>query len=194
MKRLLLAAALAASSFAAAAPASAASYDIDPTHTQVQFTYSHFGFLNITGRFDQVSGTFDFDPANPTASSIEVEIPVSSISTGVEALDEHLQRDDFFDVAQFPTASFRSTSVEAAGEGQLKVAGDLTIHGVTAPMVLDVTINGVGNHPMKGIPAAGFDATATISRTAFGVGKYAPAVGDEVTLRITLEATATQAE
>lgn len=185
-RRLVLATLIAAASFSAQA---ADKYDIDPTHTQVQFTYNHMGFSNITGRFDEVSGDFQFDAADPTQSSVSITIPVASISTGVDKLDEHLLKADFFDATQFPTATFKSTAVTAAGEGKLAVAGDLTIHGVTRPVVLDVTINGVGEHPMRKLPAAGFDARATIKRSDFGVGAYVPAVGDEVTLSITVEAT-----
>ena len=184
-RRLALSALLAVATFPALA---AEKYEIDPTHTQVQFTYSHLGFSNITGRFDQVQGDFRFDIADPTQSSVSITIPVQSISTGVDKLDEHLLKADFFDAAQFPTATFTSTGVTAAGEGKLAVAGDLTIHGVTRPVVLDVTINKIGEHPMRKRPAAGFDARATLKRSDFGVGAYVPMVGDEVTLSITVEA------
>lgn len=185
-QRLALASLLAVAAFGVQA---ADKYDIDPTHTQVEFTYSHMGFSNITGRFDTVEGDFLFDPADPTKSSVSITIPVSSMSTGVAKLDEHLQKPDFFDAATFPTATFRSTGVTAAGEGRLKVAGDLTIHGVTRPVVLDVTINKIGEHPMAKVPAAGFDATTTILRSDYGVGGYVPVVGDEVRIDITVEAT-----
>ena len=183
-KRLALASLLALATFAAQA---ADTYTIDPTHTQVEFTYSHFGFSNITGRFDAIESEFLFDPADPTQSSVKVTIPVASISTGVEKLDTHLLSADFFDAEKYPTAIFVSTGVTAAGEGQLKVAGDLTIHGITRPVVLDVTVNKVGEHPMAKTPAAGFDARTVIKRSDFGVGGYAPAVSDEVTIEITVE-------
>jgi polyisoprenoid-binding protein YceI len=170
-------------------PALAAdTYKIDPTHTQVEFTFSHFGFSNITGRFDKVESEFAFDPADPAQSSVKVTIPVDSISTGVAKLDEHLLSADFFDAAKYPTATFTSTGVTAAGEGKLAVAGDLTIHGVTKPVVMDVTINKVAVHPMSKKPAAGFDASFDVIRSDFGVGGYAPAVSDEVRIEITLEA------
>ena len=104
-QRLALASLLAFAAFGAQA---ADKYDIDPTHTQVEFTYSHMGFSNITGRFDTVQGEFLFDPANPTQSSVNITIPVDSISTGVEKLDEHLLKADFFDAATYPTAAPRS--------------------------------------------------------------------------------------
>ncbi len=184
-KQIALASVLALSSFAAQA---AGNYTIDPTHTQVQFTYNHMGFSNITGRFDQVESEFNLDTADLTRSSVSITIPVSSISTGVEKLDTHLLGADFFNAAQFPTATFKSTAVTAAGEGKLAVAGDLTIHGVTRPVVLDVTVNKIGDHPMAKVPAAGFDASLSLKRSDFGVGAYVPMVGDEVTLAITVEA------
>ncbi len=170
-------------------PALAAdTYTIDPTHTQVEFTYSHFGFSNITGRFDKVESEVAFDAADPIQSTVRVTIPVDSISTGVEKLDAHLKSPDFFDAARYPTATFTSTGVTVAGEGKLAVAGDLSIHGVTRPVVMDVTINKLGEHPMSKKQAAGFDASFDIKRSDFGVGGYAPAVSDEVRIEITVEA------
>ena len=163
-------------------------YAIDPSHTQVEFTYSHFGFSNITGRFDKVESEFHFDPADPATSRVKVTIPVESLSTGVAKLDEHLLSADFFDAVQFPTATFTSTGVTVAGEGRLAVAGELTIHGVTRPVVMDVTINKVGTHPVSQKPAVGFDAVFEIKRSEFGVGGFAPAVSDEVRIEITVEA------
>lgn len=180
---------IALAAFAFAGTADAAKYNIDPGHTQVQFTYSHFGFSNITGRFDQISGEFELDTADMAKSKISVEIPIASISTGVAKLDQHLLGADFFDAAKYPTASFKSKSVHVASAKELHVSGDLTIHGVTKPATLTVKVNGIGSHPMKKIPAAGFDASTVIKRSDFGVGAYVPAVSDEVRISITLEAT-----
>jgi polyisoprenoid-binding protein YceI len=162
-------------------------YDLDPNHTQVEFSWNHFGFSNITGRFDKVEGNFQFDPADPTRSSIDVTIPIASIDTGVGALDEHLQGADFFDAAQFPVATFKSSKVERVDADSLKVSGDLTIHGVSKPAVLDVTINKIGEHPMAGRAAAGFDAKTTIKRSDFGINKYVPNVSDDIVIAITSE-------
>jgi polyisoprenoid-binding protein YceI len=185
MKRHLLAALLALS-FADAA--FAANYAIDARHTQVLFTYTHMGFSHITGRFNEVSGTFDFDPAAPGKSSIEVDLPIASLSTGIAKLDEDMRSATFFDAEKFPSAHFKSNKATSTGKDRLDVAGDLTIHGVTQPVVFQVTINGVGEHPFKKVPAAGFDASATIKRSAFGVGAMVPIGSDEVLLHITLEA------
>lgn len=179
---------IAVAALAFAGNAFAAKYAIDPTHTQVEFTYSHFGFSNITGRFDKVAGEFDLNVKDLAKSSIAIEIPMSSISTGVEKLDTHLLAADFFDAAKYPTATFKSTKVHAVNDKELHVSGDLTIHGVTKPVTLDVTVNKIAEHPMRKLPTAGFDAVTTIKRSDFGVGAYAPAVSDEVTLSITMEA------
>jgi polyisoprenoid-binding protein YceI len=191
MKPLALAALVAS---AVAAPAMAETYTIDTRHTQVMFTYSRFGYSNITGRFDNVEGEIVYDAADPTAASIKVTVPIATVSSGVEAMDEHFRKDDLFDATKFPTATFQSTSVASAGEGKLRVSGDLTIHGVTKSTDFDVTINNVGVHPNGGKPAAGFDAVGKIKRSDFGVDKYVPNIADEVTLRITTEALAKSAD
>jgi polyisoprenoid-binding protein YceI len=188
MKRspMLIAAALALASTAAfAAPLT---YKIDPNHTDVVASWSHFGFSNPIAHFGKVDGSITYDPADVGASKVEVTIPLSGLNSHVSDFDDHLRSDDFFDAAKFPDITFKSTSVKAAGKGKLKVSGDLTIKGITKPVVLDVTINKVGLQPLAKRDAAGFNATATIKRTDFGVGKYAPNVSDEVTLSITTEA------
>ena len=123
MSRLLLAAAL-ATAFAGAA--SAATYKIDPRHTQVFFTYSHFGNSNLSGRFMEVSGQLNFDPAHPERSSIEVQLPMSSLSTGVPGLDEDLASEGWFDSAKFPMASFKGSKVSVRDATHFDVAGELT--------------------------------------------------------------------
>jgi polyisoprenoid-binding protein YceI len=181
---LLFAAGLLAS---AAASAAAVPYAIDPNHTQVRFGWTHFGFSHIQARFDKVTGTFLFDPEHPADSRVDVTIPVSSISTGVPDLDEHLQSSDFFDVATFPDIRFTSTAVRVLGQDRLEVRGNLSVHGITRPVVLAVTINKLGVHPLGKRAAAGFDATTTLSRSAFGLGLFVPNVSDAITVHITLE-------
>lgn len=184
----LLAAALVAASLSATAVAEPVTYTIDPTHTQIEFTYSHFGYSTITGRFDATEGTVTYDAENPSASSVEITTQIASVSTGVAKLDEHLQKDDFFDAATYPTATFKSTKVEDAGDGKLNLTGDLTIKDVTLPASFQVTVNKVGPHPMHKKPSAGFDATGSIERGAFGITTYLAATGPEVKLDITIEA------
>ena len=172
----------------AAPSAFAAQYQIDPTHTNVLVQWDHFGFSKPSANFGQAKGTLDYDAANVSASKVSVELPLSGLTSFVPKLDEHLRGADFFDAARFDKATFKSTRVERAGDNRLKVHGVLTIKGVSKPVVLDATLNHQGDHPMLKVPAIGFDATTTIKRSEFGLGAYAPAVSDEVSIRITTEA------
>ncbi|MBL8262583.1 MAG: polyisoprenoid-binding protein [Xanthomonadaceae bacterium] len=186
MKRLLAVAALAlASTVAFAAPLT---YKIDANHTDVVASWSHFGFSNPIAHFGQVDGFITYDPAKVGDSKVEVTIPLAGLNSHVTSFDEHLRSDDFFDAANHPNITFKSTSVKSAGKDKLTVVGDLTIKGITKPVTLAVTINKLGVQPMAKREAAGFAATATIKRSDFGVGKYAPNVSDDVTLSITTEA------
>jgi polyisoprenoid-binding protein YceI len=186
MKRTLIAAALAlVSTVAFAAPVT---YKIDANHTDVVATWSHFGFSHPIANFLQVDGTLVYDAAKPADSKVEVTLPLAGLDAQVPDLTEHLRSADFFDAQQFPNATFKSTSVKAAGKGKLIVIGNLTIRGITKPVTLNVTFNKAGIHPLGQREAVGFDATATIKRTDFGLGKYAPNVSDEVKLTITTEA------
>ena len=184
-KSLTLAAALLLAGNAFAAPVS---YKIDANHTDVIAEWNHFGFSHPTARFGQVDGVIVYDAATVGQSSVKVTIPLSGINSGVAKLDEHLRSSDFFDAEQFPTITFTSTSTQAAGDNKLRVAGDLTVHGVTRPVVLDVTLNKAGEHPNGKRAAIGFDASTTIKRSDFGIDKYVPNVSDEITIRITTEA------
>jgi polyisoprenoid-binding protein YceI len=190
MSKHFLAGGLLAAALALGANASAASltYTMDPTHTDVVAQWNHFGFSNPIAHFGQVAGTIVYDADNLAASRVEVTMPLSGMTAHVAKLDEHLRSADFFDAARFPVATFKSTKVAAAGKGKLTITGNLTIKGVTRPVVLQATINDVGVHPMTKQQTAGFDAVATIKRTDFGLGLYAPNVSDEVQLRITTEA------
>ncbi len=163
-------------------------YVLDPKHTDVIAQWSHFGFSNPIAHFGEVSGQIVYNAENVGASSVEVTLPLSGLNSHVGDFDDHLRSADFFDAAKFPNATFKSTAVESAGTNKLKVTGDLTIKDITKPVVLDVTINKFGEQPMAKRAAAGFDAVATIKRSDFGVGAYAPNVSDEVELRITTEA------
>jgi polyisoprenoid-binding protein YceI len=185
-KRLALAAVLATACTAAlAAPVT---YKIDPNHTDVVASWSHFGFSNPVAHFGEVDGSITYDPDNVGQSSVNVTIPMAGMNSHVEAFDEHLRSADFFEAEKFPDITFKSTKVEAAGEKKLRVFGDLTVKGVTKPTVLDVTLNRMGDHPMTKRPAIGFDAVTTLKRSDFGLDKYAPNVSDAVQIRITTEA------
>lgn len=185
MKRLALAAAL--TFFAASATAAPVTYEMDPNHTQVLASWSHFGFSNPLANFGEADGAIVYDAENVSASSVEVTLPLSGLNAFVPDFNDHLRSADFFEAGKYPQATFKSTKVQSAGKGKLKVTGDLTIKGVTKPVELDVSLNkaamGRNDRPM-----IGFDASTTIKRSDFGLGKYVPNVSDEVTLRITTEA------
>jgi len=192
MRKTLLAAALFA--FAGSAFAAPVTYVIDPTHTDVIAQWSHFGFSNPSAHFGKADGALVYDAENVAASSVSVTLPLSGLNSFVDKFDTHLRSADFFEADKYPDATFKSTRVEAAGEGKMKVTGDLTIKGITKPVVLDVTLNVAGEHPMAKRQTIGFDATGRVLRSDFGLGKYAPGVSDEVKLRITTEAMVPKAE
>jgi polyisoprenoid-binding protein YceI len=178
-----------AATVAEAITAVSGTYQLDPTHTDVLAQWTHFGFSQPSAHFGISDGTLVYDAADVTKSSVQVTMPITGIDSFVDKLDEHLASGDFFDAGKFPNATFKSTSVAAAGTNKLTVTGDLTIKDITRPVTLDVTLNGAGEHPMLKKQAIGFSATATIKRTDFGVGAYAPNVSDDVQLRITTEGT-----
>lgn len=174
---------------AVAAPVFATTYTLDPNHTQVQFIWNHYGFTNLTGQFTKIEGSLEFDASDPAKSSVNATISLASVDSSSKKLDDKLVTSDYFDVAKFPTATFKSTHVaKGATPDRLMVTGDLTLHGVTRPVTLDVTVIKVGDHPMRKAPAAGFDATATIKRSDFGITNYLPMAADEVKLHIVAEA------
>lgn len=169
--------------------AAAERYVLDGAHTQVAFSIERFGFTFVLGRFETIEGEIMLDQANPERSSVNATIQTGSISSGNATRNEHLQGEIWLNAAQFPTMTFRSTSVRRTGETTAEVTGDLTIRGITQPVTLAVTLNQIGRNPANGGQAAGFSATTTISRTAFGVGVPRPPttlIGDEI--RITIEA------
>ncbi|MET0756031.1 MAG: YceI family protein [Pseudoxanthomonas sp.] len=192
MRKTLLVAALFA--FAGSAFAAPVTYKIDPNHTNVIASWSHFGFSNPSINFGNADGTIVYDADKVSASSVQVTLPLTGLSALAADFYDHLTSADWFDAAKYPAATFKSTKVEAAGEGKLKVTGDLTVKGVTKPVVLDVTLNKVGEQPLAKRAAIGFDATAKVKRSDFGLEKYAPNVSDEVSLRITTEAIVPKAE
>ena len=189
VRTLLKGAVVVAVSALMAVPALAApvTYQLDPNHTMVLFSWNHFGYSNPTADFGLGEGTVVFDEQHPANSSVEVTLPLARLDTHVAALDEHLKQPDFLDADKYPVVTFKSTQVQSLGGNKFKVTGNLTVHGVTRPVVLDATLNKVGPHPMSKVQSIGFDATANIKRSDFGVGAYVPNVGDEITIRITTE-------
>ena len=191
LKYLVLAGLLGAAVAAQAAPVTD---KLDPNHTMVLFSWNHFGFSNPTADLGLGEGTLVFDEQRPAQSSVEVTLPLADLDTHVPALDKHLKEADFFDADKYPTVTFKSTKVQPLGGHKFKVTGDLTVHGVTKPVVLDATLNKVGPHPMSKAQSIGFDATATLKRKDFGIGAYVPNVSDEITIRITTEGSVPKAD
>ncbi|OON62408.1 polyisoprenoid-binding protein [Massilia sp. KIM] len=169
---------------AAAAPET---YVIDGSHTYPRFEYSHFGYSNQVSRFDKTSGTIVLDRAAKTGS-VDVSIDATSVNTGFPVFNGHLQGEDFFDTKKYPTISFKSSKLNFEGDKLASVDGNLTIKGVTKPVRLEVTSFHCMPHPMLKKDACGANAVTKIKRSDFNNGKYAPYVGDEVTLTIPVEA------
>jgi polyisoprenoid-binding protein YceI len=171
------------------APALAApeTYVIDPTHTYPRFSYSHFGLSTQLSRFNNTSGTVVLDKAARTAS-VDIVIDTTSVDTGYATFNEHIQAEDFLDTARYPTATFKSTKVTFEGDKPVSIDGNLTIKGVTKPVTLKVTNIVNMPHPMLKKDAIGADASVVIKRSDFNAGKYAPNVGDELTISVALEA------
>ncbi|MEM7708593.1 MAG: YceI family protein [Pseudomonadota bacterium] len=184
---------LAASALALTAAANAditvpsGKYTLEKTHGYITFTYSHLGFSNPQIGFDSFDVDLDLDAANPAASSLSVTVDATSVNSRVEVFDEHLNDDKLFNTDEFPSISFTSTGMEALGDDQFKVMGDLTIKGITKPVVLDASINKTGNNPFSKKPTVGVSATAKVMRSEWDMSYATPAVGDEVTISIEVE-------
>jgi polyisoprenoid-binding protein YceI len=172
-----------------AQPALAAeTYVFDKAHTNIQFSWDHFGFSTTSAEFEEFSGKLQFDPEDRANSSIEVTIDLDSVDSGFDTFNGHLtEKSEWFNTDEYPEATFTSTDIEALGEDRLRVTGDLTLKGVTKEVTLETTINKIGEHPVTNAKTIGFDATTTVSRSAFDMGNYAPSVGDEVTISISSE-------
>jgi polyisoprenoid-binding protein YceI len=179
----LLAVSAAQAGESALSSAKPGSYKVESYHTQVGFSISHFGFTNYSGLFSGATGTLQLDPARLGTSKLDISIPVESITTTVAKLNDELKGDKWFDTAKFPQATFVSTRVVPTADGA-NVTGNLTLHGITKPVVLHVRFIGAGVNPLDKAYTVGFEATGTIKRSDFGVTTYLPAVGDEVQLKI----------
>lgn len=182
-------AALAAAMLAAPAYAASEKYVLDSSHSQVVFEYNHLGFSTTWGMYSGFAGEIMFDAEDPAASSVSVTMPTNTLITGWDERTAHFLTADFFDAEAAPEISFKSTAIEVTGEKAGKITGDLTINGVTKPVVLDAVLNQMGEHPMAKKPWVGFNATATVLRSDFDMGMFAPYVSDEVKLMISVEAT-----
>lgn len=189
--------AIAALALSASLPATAAAADLakaeggrfvlDKRHAKLIFAVDHLGFSTYYGFLTGLAGTLDFDPAAPAQSVLSVTIDLAQIVTTDRELDDKLRSETFFDVARFPKATFRSTSIKLTGEGTGRLTGDLTLHGVTKPVTLDVTFKGAGTPPLMQEYVIGFEAVGTLKRSEFGIKNFVPLVGDEVRLLISCE-------
>jgi polyisoprenoid-binding protein YceI len=178
---LLIAAGVSLSAFAAPE-----SFTSDANHTFARFEYSHFGYSIQQSRFNNTSAKIVLDRAAKTGS-VEAVIDTKSVDTGSKLFDSHIQGEDFLDTAKFPTITYKSTKFNFKGDTLASIDGNLTVKGITKPVTLTVTSLHCADHPMMKKLACGANATATIKRTEFNAGKYAPNVGDEVTLNFSIE-------
>lgn len=183
----LASATLLSSMLAAPAFASPETYVLDPMHTAVEFHISHFGFSNPSGKFMSIQGTVVLDQQQPAESKVNVTIPIANLDTDIAKLDEHVKGKDFLDAATYPTATYVSERVDITGKDTAVVHGNLTLHGVTKPVALNVKLNKLGKNMMEK-QTAGFTATASINRSDFGITRYLPGLGDEVKIDIESEA------
>ncbi len=176
-------------SAAVVAPAYAApvSYGVEANHTFPRFSYTHLGFTTQQSRFDKTTGTVVYDKEGRTGS-VDIKIETSSVSTGSTLFNQHIQGEDFLDTAKYPTVTFKSTKVNFDGDKPVSIEGDLTMKGVTKRVTLTVTRFLAAPHPIQKKDTIGADAYTIVKRTDFNMGKYAPAVSDEVRIDIAIEA------
>jgi polyisoprenoid-binding protein YceI len=175
---------LGAASSALAAPDT---YNLDGSHTYPRFSYSHFGLSTQLSRFNKTTGTITLDKAAKTGA-VDVVIDMKSVDTGFAVFNGHIQGEEFLDTAKFPTATFKSTKVVFEGDKPTTIDGNLTIKGVTKAVTLKVNNYVNMEHPMLKKDTIGADASVVIKRSEFNAGKYAPYVGDDVTITIAVEA------
>ncbi|MEE9455182.1 MAG: YceI family protein [Paracoccaceae bacterium] len=167
---------------------SADKYVLDASHSQVVFSYNHLGFSTSYGMFSGFEGQIMFDEGDPAASTVSIEIPTDSLISGWDERTKHLLSQDFFTAEFSPVITFNSTSIEVTSENTANITGDLTLNGVTKSVVLAATMNQAGEHPMAKKPWLGFSATTTLIRSEYDMGMFAPFVGDEVMLMLSIEA------
>lgn len=188
MRALINSALLATVLTGTSAIAAPEAYTLDASHSQIVFSYNHFGYSTTYGMFSGFGGDISFDAENPAESSVSVSMPVMSMFTGWEQRDGHFMSGDFFGATEEDMITFTSTSIEVTGDNTALIAGDLSMNGMTKSIVLDAKLNQASNHPMRNKAWMGFDATTTLLRSDFGVGKFAPAVSDEIQVMISIEA------
>lgn len=163
-------------------------YRMDPDHTSVMVSWSHMGFSHPIAMISDVSGTINYDKKNPEKSSVEVTIPVAKLTSHVAKLDEEFKSAEYFDIAQYPEATFKSRKVLNKGHNQVDIIGDLTLKGITHSITLHTKLNKEGEQPHNKKAAVGFDARGELKRSDFKIDKYIPVVSDKIMLRLSTEA------
>lgn len=189
---LMLSPAAQAQTTKAPAEVKAGAYTLNSDHSKVTWSLNHLGFSTYIGQFQGVTGTLSIDPSKLDAAQLQVNIDMNQVGTLTPALDTHLKSADFLDTAKFPTATFKSTKIVRTGDRTADITGDLTLHGVTKPVVVQATFNQAGVNMVDKQYSLGFDGKAVIKRSDFGIKAYVPAVGDEVTLTLATEFKAAQ--
>lgn len=187
MKPIDIASLSLAAFFSSLAMAAPETFVIDDTHTLPRFSYSHFGYSTQLSRFDKTTGKIVLDRQTKTGS-VAIRVDTTSVNTGSALFDEHIQGADFLDTAHYPAMTFDSNKLIFEGENLVAVEGELTLKGISKPVTLTVTSFQCMPHPMLKKDACGANATTVVKRTDFNMGKYAPNVGDEVTVTIPVEA------
>lgn len=162
---------------------SGGTYDVDANHTQIIWTVDHLGFTPLNGMFGRISGTLILDPKAPDDARLDITIAMAGLVVTSVPFGQHLASDEFFDSAKFPAARFTSTHVKVNGT-KATIEGELALHGVTRPVVLEASFVGAGFNPMHKAENVGFIATATLKRSDFGLGEGAPMISDDVALSI----------
>jgi len=162
----------------------AGNYVLDKDHGKITWSVNHLGFSTYYGQFTDVDAKLTLDPKAPDQSKLDVTIAMSSVGTLNSELDKHLKSDEFFDVAQFPTATFKATKIVVKDERHGAITGDLTLHGVTKPVTLEAVFNQAGANPVDKKYTVGFSGKTVIKRSEFGITAYVPAVGDAVHLEL----------
>lgn len=163
------------------------SYVLDPAHGKITWSVSHMGFSTYVGQFTDVSANLQLNSANPAASRLDAAVRMDSVGTFSDGLDKHLKTADFFDTAKFPTATFRATSIRRTDADSADITGNLTLRGVTKPIVIKADFNQAGVNPVNKLYTVGFDGEAKIKRSDFGINYGLPILGDEVELHFEAE-------
>lgn len=163
------------------------SYVLDPAHGKITWSVDHMGFSTYVGQFTDVAANLDLDVRNPAASKLDASVKTDSVGTFSDGLNKHVKTADFLDTAKFPTAEFRATGIQLVDRDTARISGNLTLRGVTKPIVIEADFNQAGINPVDKQYSVGFDGKAKIKRSDYGINYGLPLLGDEVTLHLEAE-------